>query len=138
MARLAPQGFTCKIERPEALSPFQTLYRELLIAFIATLLFSALLSYILARLSLRPMHEAYELMDEFVHAMIHDLNTPIAVAELNCNALLKSELTALQTRKLERVHKSMQRLLGLQKQLRSSMEKIHYDYREPDKSDLFI
>ncbi len=128
LERFAPKPFTCKLEKPQTLQQHQTLYFELFGAFIFTLILSALLSFFLAKISLRPMHEANALMDEFIHAMIHDLNTPITSAKLSSESLKNTELTPTQLRKVERIDKSLQRLLGLQKQLRSAIKNVTYDF----------
>jgi len=128
LERFAPKPFTCKIEKPQISQEYQTLYLELLSAFIFTLILSTFFSYFLAKISLRPMHEANDLMDEFIHAMIHDLNTPITAAKLSSESLKKTELTPTQLRKVTRIDKSLQRLLGLQKQLRSSIKNVAYDF----------
>lgn len=130
LERLSPVEFICKLPKPQTSSHYELLFKELFFAFLLTLILSSLLSFFLARISLRPMYQAYELMDSFVHAMIHDLNTPIAAAKLNCDTLQKSSLTELQKRKLKRVQKSLERLLALQSQLHSSIENASYKYRD--------
>jgi len=130
LKRFAPQTFECNIPPPNMHGQFRTLTYELSVAFLITTLFSLLLSYLLARLSLRPMHEAYEMMDGFVHAMIHDLNTPIAAAKLSAEGMKRSELSLVQQRKLLRIQQSLQRLMDLQSHLRMSIHKAHFHYAD--------
>lgn len=129
LARFAPKSFACKIEKPNLHVQYEMLQQEIFSVAVVTIFLAVLLSYLLARLSLRPMHEAYELMDSFIHAMIHDLNTPITAAKLSSDALLKSELNEAQQKKIVRIQKSLERMLSLQEQLRSSIKSSAYNFQ---------
>ncbi len=126
----APEGFTCPIKKPDFSHDFDTLYQELLIAAVLVLLFGALLSFYLARISLRPMREAVEMMDNFARSMIHDLNTPITTAYLNATALKKQNLTQAQTKRVDRIMQSLQMLQSLETQLRSVIARAKTELHE--------
>lgn len=130
LKRFAPESFNCSIEKPDLGEQYRKLYYEIAMTLAGVLLFGLILSYYLAKLSLRPMHEAYKLMDGFVHAMIHDLNTPISTAQLNAEALLQSDLTQKQLTRVGRIEKSLDKLAALQKQLRTSIDNTAFTYRE--------
>ena len=126
----APEGFECPLKKPDFSHDFDTLYHELLIAALLVLLFGTLLSLWLAYISLRPMREAVEMMDNFARSMIHDLNTPITTAYLNATALKKQHLTPAQTKRVDRIVQSLQMLQSLETQLRSVIARAKTELHE--------
>ena len=126
----APEGFKCPIKKPDFSHDFDTLYHELTIAALLVLLFGTALSIYLAYISLRPMREAVEMMDNFARSMIHDLNTPITTAYLNANALKKLDLSEAQNRRVNRIVQSLQMLQSLEEQLRSAITHAKADYHD--------
>ena len=68
---------------------------------IATLLLGAVISYVLARWSLRPIEAAMDAQVQFVSDASHELRTPLTVLQTtNEVALRKSKLTASEAREL--------------------------------------
>jgi two-component system OmpR family sensor kinase len=65
-----------------------------------------LISYLLAKYSLRPMNETISHLDRFVKDLIHDLNTPSTSILLNIKMLKKDIKDNKYTRKLERIQNS--------------------------------
>jgi len=124
----APEGFECPVKKPDFSHDFDTLYHELFIATLLVLLFGTLLSIWLAYISLRPMREAVEMMDNFARSMIHDLNTPITTAYLNATALKKQNLSQAQTKRVNRIIQSLQMLQSLETQLRSVIAHAKTDF----------
>ncbi len=126
----APKGFICPVKKPDFSSDFDRLYHELLIAGLLVLLFGTLLSYLLARISLRPMSQAVEMMDDFARSMIHDLNTPITTAHLNATALEKLDLNDAQKKRVKRIIQSLQMLQSLEERLKQSIVHAKIDYHD--------
>ena len=126
----APKDFKCPLKKPDFSHDFDRLYHELFIAAMLVLLLGTLLSIRLAYISLRPMREAVEMMDNFARSMIHDLNTPITTARLNAAALKKQNLSQAQTKRVDRIIQSLQMLQSLEAQLRSVIGHAKTDFHD--------
>ena len=70
---------------------------------VALLLTFLVLSYFLAKQSLRPMKEVITHLDRFVLDLIHDLNTPATSILLNTNLLLDKENDPKKQKRLNRI-----------------------------------
>lgn len=130
LSAFAPPDFKCSLPTPEHSDATGQLQRELFFAAVLVSFAGMLISFILARLALRPMHDAFELVDSFVDAMIHDLNTPIASASLNIDALAKELDGERQQKRLRRVSQSLMQLRSLQHQLRSAISHSALQYEQ--------
>ncbi len=126
----APEGFECPIKKPDFTEAYDTLYRELAFAALLLFLFGLGLSYYLARISLRPMREAVDLVENFARSMIHDLNTPITTAHLNATALQKLDLNDAQRKRVKRILQSLQMLESLEERLKNAIAHAKIDYKE--------
>ncbi len=72
-----------------------------------TLMFLFLtISYLLAKLSLKPLNETISHLDRFIKDLIHDLNTPSTAIILNCKMLEKSLSDEKDIKKLNRIQNS--------------------------------
>jgi len=134
LLRHAPEGFECSIEKPDFSTAYNTLHQEIAIAALLIILFGALLSFYLARLSLRPMRDAIAMMDDFVESMIHDLNTPLSAAQLNADALLKQNLDPAQSKRVKRIIRGLQLMQTLETQLRTAMQHAQISYTDKELS----
>ncbi len=126
----APEGFSCPIEKPDFKNSYESLKYELFIAAGVLFLFATVLSFYLATLSLRPMREAVDMIDEFAKSMIHDLNTPITTAQLNLATLENEKLSHTQQKRLQRVKKSLLMLQDLEEKLKSAISFAQVEYKE--------
>ncbi len=125
----APKDFECPIQKPE-FNDFNVLYQELTIAGVLILFLSTLFSFLLALISLRPMRNAINLIDNFTKSMIHDLNTPITTAKLNVTALLKEDLNTNQNRRLNRILQSLQMIQTLENRLKNTLITAKVEYHD--------
>lgn len=93
-----------------------TLY-GIAIAFFITLLFILPLGFFLARLSLTPIRESVNMMDSFINGIVHDINTPLSVINLNAQSLQK-RLDDIKLRsKSERILQGVKHIESLEEQL---------------------
>ncbi len=130
IASLAPKSFECKLHKPEIKEELNTLYIELTLTFVVTLFFALFMSFYLAKMAVKPMRDAYEMMDEFIDAMIHDLNTPITTAKLNTESLLNMKIDEASEKRLLRIERSLTQLHNLQLQLTNSIKNVSMDYKD--------
>jgi two-component system OmpR family sensor kinase len=130
LLKSAPKGFECPIKKPDFSDDFDSLYRELIIAGVLVLVFGFILSFYLAFISIRPMREAVNMMDNFARSMIHDLNTPITTAYLNATALKKLNLNDQQDKRVNRIVKSLQMLQSLENRLKNAITHAKIEYED--------
>jgi two-component system OmpR family sensor kinase len=78
------------------------------------LIIFSIISYFLARLSLKPMQDTISHMDRFVKDLIHDLNTPITSIILNTKML---EKTIGENKQLNRINQSVNDISSLYENL---------------------
>ena len=91
-----------------------SLYEELLYSLLVLLLFVPISLY-LAFFSLKPIHQASSMIDNFIANIVHDINTPIATINLNVKSLLKKSQEA--PKKLQRILSSAKQLTDMQHDL---------------------
>lgn len=130
LTRLDPMGKPCPIEAPDFAASRALLYRELTVASLITFVLGGALSFALAFAVLRPIRRNYRMMDAFVHAMIHDLGTPISAARINTDALASTPLEPQQLRRLNRVSRALERLSSLQEQMRLALVRTEAAYSD--------
>lgn len=76
-----------------------------------------IISYFLAKISIKPMQETISHLDRFILDLIHDLNTPSTSIILNTNLLLKNEQDEKKIKKLNRIKMSADTISSLYKNL---------------------
>lgn len=59
------------------MAPIYKLQKQIIYFFIASFLIIILASYLLGRLFMRPLRDAYSVLDDFIKDTTHELNTPI-------------------------------------------------------------
>lgn len=84
---------------------------------IVLLIFFLILSYFLAKLSIKPMKETISHLDRFILDLIHDLNTPSTSIILNSNLLIEKENDEKKIKKLNRIKMSADTISSLYKNL---------------------
>lgn len=89
---------------------------------ILILLIFLVISYILARISLRPMQDTISHMDRFIKDLIHDLNTPITSISLNIKMLQKD---IGDNKKLNRIKQSVNDISSLYENLDMILDEIN-------------
>ena len=95
------------------------LYQNSLTNFFMWLFVIALLSILFSLYALYPLRKSLLLTREFVKDILHDFNTPISTMRLN-RSLLQKEIG--ENKKLDRVERSIQKILFLQENLRDYLD----------------
>ncbi len=118
---------------------FDEALKELKLKIVAVelvlLSFFALLSAILARISLKPMQETIVRLDRFTKDLIHDLNTPITSILLNLR-LLKGDKSCSGKREIERIETSAGEIASLYKNLNILLEQKSFKMDRVDISPI--
>jgi len=73
---------------------------------IALIIFFLVISFLLARISLRPVNDTISHLDRFIKDLIHDLNTPATSILLNTKMLKKEMTNEKSQKKLNRIENS--------------------------------
>jgi len=98
---------------------------------IGLLLLFLTLSYILAKISLKPLNDTISHLDRFIKDLIHDLNTPSTAIILNSKMLEKSITDEKQQKKLKRIQNSANTISSLYENLEillnKDLEKVKID-----------
>ena len=86
------------------------------------LLIFVLISYLLAKISLKPMQDTISHLDRFLSDLIHDLNTPATAILLNINMILKNEKDEKKQKQLKRIETSASLIASLHENLELILE----------------
>jgi len=92
-------------------------FYEISIAFFITLFFTLIISFFLAKLSLQPMRNSIEMMDSFINGIVHDINTPLSVININAQSLKKKLSEPKLLAKSERIIQGVEHIESLEEQL---------------------
>ena len=110
------------------------IYLDILYALLASLPIIGLLSYLLARLSLRPMRESVAAMDSFINGIVHDINTPLSVVRMSAQGIKKQVDDPKLEGKIKRLIQGVDQIQSLEEQLLFSikigeytLEKEHFE-----------
>ena len=90
---------------------------------IGLVLLFLVISYILAKISLKPLNETISHLDRFIKDLIHDLNTPSTAIMLNCKMLEKTTTDPKQLKKLQRIQSSADTISSLYENLEILIKK---------------
>ena len=130
LARLLHDAKPCTMAPVHIGNKLAIVYREIGIAFAASLLLIVPLGLLLARLSLRPMRDAVEAMDGFINGIVHDINTPLSVIRMNATGLQKGLSDPKLQRKNRRVLQGVEQIEALEEQLLFGLKVGHYELRK--------
>lgn len=107
----------CSMKKVSIDEKLMIIYKEILFAFVMALLFILPLAYYLARLSLLPVRESVETMDNFINGIVHDINTPLSVIRINAQSMNKRLDNELMKEKNRRVIEATEHIEALEEQL---------------------
>ncbi len=110
-----------KKDRAEYDRGIRSLVVKIVTVQLLLLLLFALISMVLAHLSLRPMRQTILRLDRFAKDLIHDLNTPVTSILLNLRLLQKDEACG-RKRELQRIATSANEIAALYKNLNILLE----------------
>lgn len=110
----------------------QSLKRFTIILQIFLIALFSIISYILAKRSLKPMVDTISHLDRFIGDLIHDINTPIASIILNTK-MLKKDITDSGKKKLKRIEDSANNITALYENLEILLNK-----KVVKKSDIYL
>jgi two-component system OmpR family sensor kinase len=126
LKRLLKDAPECMMRPIDITQKIKLIYREIFYAFLLSLLLILPFGYFLARLSLKPMQEAMVAMDSFINGIVHDINTPLSVIQMNAQSINKS----IKDKKLEvkslRLLQGVQQIKELEEQLLFSIKVGQY------------
>jgi len=72
----------------------RTIFTQLIIVNVSVLIIGAITSYFLARLTVKPIYEAYETQARFVSDASHELRTPLTAIAMENEVLLREKNTS--------------------------------------------
>jgi two-component system OmpR family sensor kinase len=100
----------------------EKLYFTLLVQLVLIILF-LILSFVLAKLSLKPLEDNISHLDRFLADLIHDLNTPVASIFLNTKMLEKKDVDQKLAVEIELINSSTKYISSLYNNLKILLEK---------------
>jgi len=113
-------------------------YYEIFIAFLIMLLFTLPSTYFLALISLRPMRNAIDTIDNFINGIVHDINTPVSVIKLNAQSMHSQLENEKHKEKNSRILQGIENIESLEEQLlfslKSDMYELNYSTLELSKA----
>ncbi len=134
LKKMLPSAPECKMEPVIIENKLQNIYREIVYAFLLSLLLILPFGYFLAYLSLRPMREAVSAMDGFINGIVHDINTPLSVIRMNAQSINKLVHDEKAKKKLTRLLQGVEQVESLEEQLlftikigQYALQKEHFD-----------
>lgn len=109
-------------------------YIDISIGFGSSFVIFLILSYLLARHALKPVHDSITLMDNFINTIIHDINTPLSVIKINASGLKKKVEDPKLRNRTDRILDAIESIESLEDQLLFSirthsmqLEDINFD-----------
>lgn len=91
------------IEVPEDKAWYHMIFQKILFAGMAIVIVLVLLGLYLSRLFVRPMQASILLLDRFIRDTTHELNTPLSAILANIEMIDKTQMTAPNAKKLNRI-----------------------------------
>jgi signal transduction histidine kinase len=110
-------------------------YKEISLAFVFALIFILPIAFIVAKLSLKPVRQSVETMDNFINGIVHDINTPLSVIRINAQSMKNRLENSFFIEKNSRIIQGVEHIEALEEQL-LFMLKIHQ--YTPQKTDFDI
>ena len=102
--------------------------KEIVFYMIAISIFFLILSYFLAKMSLKPMREIIQHLDNFTKELIHDINTPISSILLNIRGLKKK--CPQESVKIKRIEDSTKSIVSLYENLAIILSENQLELKE--------
>lgn len=121
-------------EYKNAQADLSSLYKKIAYTLVLILFIFIPISLFLSFYSLKPIHTATTMIDNFIANIVHDINTPIATIMLNAKSLLKKSKE--EPKKLTRILSSAKQLTDMQHDLlaladeNTEIEKESVDLKE--------
>ncbi|MEA2099162.1 MAG: HAMP domain-containing sensor histidine kinase [Campylobacterota bacterium] len=100
----------------------EIIFKEIFIAFLFSLAFITPFSYLLTRVSLKPMKDSIVIMDGFINGIVHDINTPLSVVKMNAQSIVKNTENQKLKEKSLRIIKGIGQIESLEEQLLFSLK----------------
>lgn len=129
LSKIIPTNKECKMDIIEEINGLDETFKEIILVFIISLLFIIPAAYILGMLSLRPMRDSIETIDNFIDGIIHDINTPLSNIKLNTQSL-SARLDGKYEQKAFRILQSIENIEELQEQLLFSLKSEQYTLKK--------
>ena len=133
------------VKTDEYFQKLHELQKNVLIVMGVGFIFIVLISIILAKLFMKPIHQRMEQIESFIQDVSHELNTPITALKMSASRAIKKRVydekiltnISISTKQLESIYKSLTFLNFKQKQqeaedinLKNILEQIISYYRE--------
>jgi len=111
----------CKMKIVVIKDKIDMIFQEIFLAFLFSLSFIIPFSYILTKISLKPMRDSILLMDGFVNGIVHDINTPLSVVKMNAQSVMKNIENEKLKAKAKRIMQGVEQIESLEEQLLFSL-----------------
>ena len=115
LSSMMDEKTTCTLAITEHVDTYN-IFKEIGAVYIIVMLLTLVLTYFLAKMALRPMHDSIDKIDSFIGSIIHDINTPLSVIKLSSQSMAKS-LPENLVQKNGRVLEALKEIDSLQEQL---------------------
>lgn len=116
----------CKMPIIEDIKALQETRLEIAFAFLIMLIFILPTSYILAMISLRPMRDSIDTIDNFINGIVHDINTPLSIIKLSAQSMNNSLEDKKHKEKNSRILRGIEDIESLEEQLLFSLNSDRY------------
>jgi len=93
------------------------IYKEISWAFLFSLIFILPLAFSVAKLSLRPIRQSVETMDNFINGIVHDINTPLSIIRINAQSMKNKLQNSSFIEKNNRIMQGIDHIEALEEQL---------------------
>ncbi len=112
------------VKTKEYFQKLDELQQEVLLVMGISFVFIGIISFILAKLFMKPVHQRMEQIESFIQDVSHELNTPITALKMSASRAIKKEVydkkiltnISISTKQLESIYKSLTFLNFKQKQ----------------------
>jgi two-component system OmpR family sensor kinase len=128
------ETFVLKVSYPKEqfLEQLKSLKVEIIVMFLVATFVIIGYALFYSYYSLKPLKEAYRLLEEFLKDIVHDLNTPVTSILLNTKLLRKKH----ETKFIDRIELSAKTIFSLHGNLQNYLHNIPLQYEEVDVQDL--
>ena len=124
LKKLLNDSSLCKMKPIVIEDKLSLIYKEIFLAFSFSLILILPLAFIVAKLSLKPIRQSVETIDNFVNGIVHDINTPLSVIKINSQSIKNKLKDDFFIEKNNRIIQGVEHIEALEEQL-LFMLKIH-------------